>query len=205
MHQLQLPRDEHDLGTDSEFAIVVSADAPKTITASLRFFSKDQAYEAPFTANILAGMTTVTVQNGKSGPIVQANEATPIVVRLPSSLPVDAVWIDNVTLDGKPALCGALPLMSFGNLAPDQNAAKDASDTDVRTRAGSKAIDAVTIGKWDMHKCPLMLTEASVINYIQPYYPVDEVLGGTARIGIALAPIALLKTWSSSKVRAIPT
>ncbi|MDP9018286.1 MAG: energy transducer TonB [Candidatus Eremiobacteraeota bacterium] len=169
IHQLKLPASEKDLGTDSEFAVVLSAGSQKSISGTLKFFSKDEAFKVAFATSlnkVAPGRTSVGVSPN------QSFQSPVIYVRFPAAIALDAAWVDEPLVDGKPADCATLPFVFFDQRYADKPSPGGATDADIRAHPDSN-LRVQSLGKVDMHDCPQVYSDAKIVAYVSPRFPAE--------------------------------
>ena len=175
IHQMERSPGETDLGTDRLFAVTLQADAPKTVSGSLQVLSNDQPFSVSF-SDISFTPATLTVTNGATVARSQTiYNSAPIYFALPAVLPVDAVWVFDLAVNGKPAICGTLPLYFHGPKYtagdPFSYAVSGTGETDIRSHVPGAAPAAIAEPKLDRSDCPQLVTEGLLVSGFSPTYP----------------------------------
>jgi TonB family protein len=184
------PATETDLGTDDVFAIKLASDTPKTVSGSLQVLSGNQPFKVSF-ANVALSPSPYTVTSGKD--VLRSGTAyysAPIYFALPRPMPVHAVWIYEILVDGKSADCGTLPLYHTaykGTVLPVLTHEGGMSDEDARLHAPQHPPLAAEEKRIDFSDCATPLKEGEAVSLKQPQYP-----GGVAlRTTTVLIKLAL--------------
>ncbi|MDQ6929291.1 MAG: energy transducer TonB [Candidatus Eremiobacteraeota bacterium] len=188
IHQLSLPVDEHDLGTDDEYGVIVEADEAKTISGNIEVLSRNQPYSVRFTQELLPA--EYAVRDGQN--VVRSGTAfksAPVYFRLPVKSPLDAVWIGSVSVAGKPADCATLPLVhnDAANLTNLKTQEAGLTAAEIRTSApvsAPRAIPGTAVNRAD---CPALVKDARMVSGYTPPYPA----GVSIRSATVLVKIAL--------------
>ncbi|MDP9018285.1 MAG: energy transducer TonB [Candidatus Eremiobacteraeota bacterium] len=175
--------DSRPLGPDSDFSIVLSADLPKDFRGTLRVLSNENVYHVAVRAAIVSKVTITYPAAYARRTTTLFYESNPFRVRFPSKVPIEAIWVETVRVDGGLSDCPIQPLTYFPKPAgtrklTEKNPAKRdpiwPSDADVRTMSAGPPFLATRTGTFDRHKCSETWVDAKSIYLESPVWPWEE-------------------------------
>ncbi|MFN2527695.1 MAG: TonB family protein [Candidatus Baltobacteraceae bacterium] len=175
---------EDDLGMDDAFAVILAADVAKTVSGTLQILSHDRPMKVPFTNVALAPSPYSVTQGKKTVRSGTTYRSAPFYFSLPHAMPLTAVWIYDLLIDGKPADCGTLPVYHahYKELAPLEWHGGVTRDEDVRRQAPPHPPLAADEKRIDLSACPAVVKEAEAVSLQTPYYPRGVALRKTSVI-----------------------
>ena len=179
------PATEPDLGTDGVFAVKLMADTPKIVSGTLQVLSGNQPFKVTF-SNVALTASAYTVTSGKD--VLRRGTAyysSPLYFALPRPMPVNAVWIYEITVDGKGAECATLPLYRVQYKQPTLPIVTQEGGTsadDARLHVPQHPLLATQEKKVDLSDCPAPLKEGEAVFLKQPEYPRGAALRTTTVI-----------------------
>ncbi|MDP9018284.1 MAG: energy transducer TonB [Candidatus Eremiobacteraeota bacterium] len=186
IHELDMPSAEHDLGSDSDFAIVLSADQPKKIAGTLKFFSKGELFQVDFSSSL----NQPAALQEADGTNPSRSFISPVIyVKFPAAVSLEAAWIDEVAVDGKPAECATLPHVYSLQVNFDKQFLGMLTNKSIREQ-GTAGLRARPVGKVDMRNCPEIYVDAKAVLLESPNWPVEERYERSTK-GMVIAKVAL--------------
>ena len=172
VHQTGLTTAEKDLGRDHEFAVVLEADTPQTLSGSVQLLSGSQPYLAQFASTTLSPFS-YAIKEGqhvvRSGTMYKS---APIFVRLPRTETLQAAWLFDLAVNGKTVDCETLPfLFSDSRLPANLSLESGGPSGDDLHNAMAPAQEAVAEKPFDFSDCLHPIAWPQIASRFSVTYP----------------------------------